>query len=651
MAVTLTVSQIRRELWKSGNIDVSGPGAASTADLGTLFHRVLASLLDDAHECRLSALVLPLDAELEEWKRVIAERVYDDLLGPLLTQQAAAYHGKGQQILDLWTAVQSACDFLADLWWEITEHGTCNPAQANWFAAERTIVREFLEPGWSEPVAIVGQIDAVLQIPQQTKTCLLEWKLGKTAPVLDVAQAALYRLLLDGEAGAHAQSSIAIISFLPERHERLFTAQQLCSTRPHLMEIISRLAKQQANGHVKDLHPISSGVVSKPPKARVIVPPPNGVEATRLSDDWYVQTWDKINQSLRSYGAPCTQVRTPITGPSFVRFFVYPIPGVKPKLVLAQGQNLHLGLGLENPPPMKISEGMIGIDVPRSERQSIPWSMVRPLIPKVQFPEGGTNIPVGVDLMGQWHWCDLSDSSSAHLLVVGTPGSGKSQWLRSAVASLTESNTPETLQLYLIDPKQNAFQFMKDSPFLGCPIVVPDGQQSPTDLLREIVNEMTQRNSELAAVGTQNLNEYVAKTGRALKRIVVVCDEFADLRDACLSRKERDELEQQFRRIAQIGRAPGFHLILATQQPRSTILSSSIRSLLPAKVVLRVTQPLESRVAMDENGAESLLGNGDLFYKCIGSAKRLQGPWLPGPEESLVVPPLETVTHLSQIES
>lgn len=625
MAITLTVSQVRQALWKSGGTQSAGGGAASTPELGTLFHQVLAGLLADNSPCSVSTIVRDLDPELEIWKSTVVARVYDNLLGPLLTQQAAAQHGKGQQVLDLWTAVQSACDLLTELWWEITARGTRPESQGDWFSAERQVVREFLEPGWKEPVAVVGQIDAVLRIPQQAKTCLLEWKLGRTSPELDLAQAALYRLLLDGDSGAAAQSAVAVVGFLPLKHERLFTAQQLAASRQGLIDVIYRLAVG-AKGETGSTLTRNNGGGHDSGGS--------GEGDDSADEEWLRTTQEAILKTFRTYGAPCKEIRKPIVGSAYVRFFAVPDRGVRPNQVLNQGQNLQIPLRLDEPPQMRIADGMIGIDIARPDRKSISYSAVRAALREMKSPHGGTCIPVGKDLVGKWHWCDLADSSSAHALVVGTPGSGKTQWLRAAVASLIETNTPETLELLLIDPKQNAFQFLRESPFLSRPIVVPG--DDPTDVLQDLVERMGQRNADLAAANAQSLVDYVLKTGTPMRRVVVVCDEYADLLAACPNRAAREELEKQFRRLAQVGRAPGFHVILATQQPRGTVLSTSIRALIPAKVVLRVTQPLESRIAMDETGAERLLGNGDLYYKCIGAPRRLQGLWLPTDEEQLV---------------
>lgn len=239
-----------------------------------------------------------------------------------------------------------------------------------------------------------------------------------------------------------------------------------------------------------------------------------------------------------------------------------------------------------------------------------------------------------MDIGRKLTWCDLASPESPHMLVIGTPGSGKSQWLRVAVASLMHANTPETLQLLLIDPKQNAFTFAAGSPFLQKPIVVPGGDDEVSEILEGLVETMEARYTLLAQEKCQSLNDYVRKTGQVMPRMICICDEYADLLQGS-NQTEKQAIEKQLKRISAKGRAAGIHLILATQQAKATVITTGIRAMLPAKVALRVSSAIESKVAIEESGAQRLLGNGDLLFKLIGT-QRLQGAWLPEEEESIV---------------
>ena len=485
-------------------------------------------------------------------------------------------------------------------------------------------------------------------MPNSNRNCLLEWKLGQTSPELDLSQACLYHLLLHGE---HANgSALALVSFLPERQERLFSESNF-GPRRALTSLIGRLAGVdravrpvvgQSQGGAKPQ--ATGGGVPNPVKINTnestpIVGPVELPKVVKpdVDDAWLAATSDKLLHVLRQFKVPCKVVQPPVVGPTFVRFFIFPDKGVTPKKIMSMAENLQLHLALPAPPGMGLAEGRIGVDIPRPRREMIPFSRLLPLLRPHDATRKLSAVPVGVDLSGEWKWMDLADSVSAHALVVGTPGSGKSQWLRTAVASLMLNNTPETLEILLIDPKQNAFQFAQGSPFLSRPIVVPGDDVA--EILECMTDRMSARNGAMAETRSQKLEDHAAATGVPQRRVVIVCDEYADLLAACSTKAEKDAIELQFRRLAQVGRAPGFHLILATQQPRANILSMGIRSLIPAQVALRVTTGLESKVALDGPGADRLLGNGDLYYQCIGAPQRLQGAWLPEGEESLVSTP------------
>lgn len=659
MAAILTVSQIRNALYlKQAGDRTSGQGRTSTAALGTLFHTVLAGILTDQSPCSLQVVLQDHDPDIEEWKSALKVRVYDQLVGPLLTQQYAAMNGQGRQILDLWTAVQQACDFLVEMWWAITAGGTKVEYQAQWFDSEHPISREFHQPGWSTPVAVVGQLDAVLRVPDQGHCCLLEWKLGQTSPELDLAQACLYQMLLQGELGAQHHVALAVVGFYPERHEQLFQGPQLDAVRQELLTLVGELAGVTSGPRMPESTPpiaqrtprvpteVPSPPIPRPPVTVVVAAPSLPLRLTTEQQFWLRSTFERLIQALKIAKAPCRAAREPVLGPAFGRFFVFPERGITPKKVISQADSLHLHLQLPFPPGMQVIDGTIAIDLPRPDRQSIPFSDVIAHLPPHDPLHGGSCIPVGQDLSGRWEWCDLASDTSPHVLVVGTPGSGKSQWLRAALASLLKTNTPETLELVLIDPKQNAFQFAKESPQLSRPIIVPGVEDIDVfEILSTVIDRMQARNRVLAENGAQDLKNLARILRAPQRRVVVICDEYADLLAGCHTAADRKELEKLIQRIAQVGRAAGFHLILATQQPRKEILNTNIRSLMSAKVTLRVTSALESNVAIGDPGAERLLGKGDLYYKCIGPMKRFQGAWLPSEEESLVTNQLSVLNQ------
>ena len=245
------------------------------------------------------------------------------------------------------------------------------------------------------------------------------------------------------------------------------------------------------------------------------------------------------------------------------------------------------------------------------------------------FPEdgalGSARIPVGVDLDNKLHFANLANPMSAHLLVAGTTGSGKSEWMRTAIAGLIAANTPSTLRLVLIDPKHTAFGELRRSPFL----LDEDGLVFPTEtpviaVLDRLIEEMNRRYAGFGEAGVDDLNAFRRKRSAALPRIVVFCDEYMDLVSG--DAKERAALELCIQRLGAKARAAGIHLVIATQQPNRQVISAAIRTNLPATVGLTCADPTESRVLLNEPSAAALLGHGDLLYKSVGRPVRLQAP-------------------------
>jgi S-DNA-T family DNA segregation ATPase FtsK/SpoIIIE len=675
MTITLTVSEVRQALQRANGRFSHGTGTPSTALLGTIFHRVVGELLRDDSMSNLETVLRDREPDIDGWKNLLLERTYDELLGPLLTSHSAALRDHGEQVMGLWKAVQNVVSWLAELWWQITEGGTISASQSDWFWVERPVVLDLQQSNWSKPVALIGQTDAVLRYPKNNAWCVLEWKIGQTSPVIDLAQVCLYHLMINGTNPVKSSSALAVVSFLPERRETLFQSAQIAEAQSRLMDLIgclagvmpemistrenssinfsgfvrtadeaihqidskgqisaetlTRSASDNAAPAVDGLAPISAvtaiSSIAIPRKPSVTIP--GSTAPTGPSSEWLSETRDRILRVLRRFGVPCRESKPPVCGPCFVRFSVFPDGGIKQKKVLSGAPELHLHLGLPAEPVMSVIDGAIAIDLPSPNPESVTFDDLRPLLPLVDPIFGCSQVPVGLDLNRTLVWCDLAASESPHMLVVGTSGSGKSQWLRTTVASLMATNTPETLQLLLIDPKQNAFTFAGASAFLRQPILVPDGELCVSEILLQLVNTMEERYMMFAANQSQSMSDFVRSTGHPMPRIVCICDEYADLLESS-DRTERQAIEKQLRRISAKGRAAGIHLILATQQPRATVITPAIRAMLPAKVALRVTDARESRIAIDDPGAERLLGNGDLLFRSIGT-QRLQGAWLP----------------------
>lgn len=227
---------------------------------------------------------------------------------------------------------------------------------------------------------------------------------------------------------------------------------------------------------------------------------------------------------------------------------------------------------------------------------------------------------IGTDVENQPYYFDLSDTP--HLFVAGTTGSGKSVCLHTIIISLLErmAATPENVQFALIDPKEVEFSIYQDLPNLFMNKVFGSDTTEVITLLQELVKEMNTRNASFQRIGVTNIDEALHK-GEELPRIVIVIEELADLV------MESKEIQTDIIRLAQKGRSSGIHLVLATQRPDSQIFSGLLRSNIPSRIALSVQKSTESKIILDDIGAEKLLGRGDMLIKLSSDAvpKRIHG--------------------------
>jgi hypothetical protein len=471
---------------------------------------------------------------------------------------------------------------------------------------------ELREPTWTDSVVVVGIPDVLVKAPNSSAWCVIELKLGRTAPEADLAQTCLYHLMLSCSEQYRRDSrsesgSLALVSFEPEPRERLFAAPELENARRTLTELIGRLAG--VCGKQRDpAKPVSR-----------VVPPASEPESR------YKELGEKLVATLREYGADARLAGPPIIGPTFLRFPILPGRGVKFTAVQCRAQEIRVRLGLDQPPRIGMEGSHVVIDLQRPDRQLVHFEQLRDQLPDGDPLLGNSKIPIGLDLNGELQFADFARPENSHLLVAGTTGSGKSEWLRTMLAGLLVSNTPETLRLILIDPKRTAFLSLRNSPYLLRPIVFPESEPV-SKVLESLAEEMDRRYRLLEETGSDTLADHVRRTGRPIPRIICVCDEYADLlrRD----REEKKAIEFQINRLGAKARAAGIHLTLATQQPSRETIIGALDANIPARVGLKTNSHIESRMLLSTTGAENLLGHGDLLFKDIGDPVRLQGAYL-----------------------
>ncbi len=311
-----------------------------------------------------------------------------------------------------------------------------------------------------------------------------------------------------------------------------------------------------------------------------------------------------------------------IEGPASILFRLRPGTGVDPKSIYAKADSLKLGLELDSQQAIRFSIhlGNVNIDVPKSEKDRY-FVKASDMWERWNRPKDSLEVPIGEDHLGELVSINFSSANSPHLLIGGTTGSGKSEALNTILEGLTRHYSEKELQLQLIDPKSTELLGFDNVPHLIGDIGYE--AEEAIKLLQRAVDEMQRRYALFRDVKVNSLPKYNEIVG-AEKRLpwwLIVLDEYADLTSDATDKRE---IEALLKRLAQKARAAGIHVIIATQKPSSEVISTSLRSNLPAQLALRVKSATESRVIMDESGAETLNGKGDAFFKAEGELIRVQ---------------------------
>jgi S-DNA-T family DNA segregation ATPase FtsK/SpoIIIE len=313
-----------------------------------------------------------------------------------------------------------------------------------------------------------------------------------------------------------------------------------------------------------------------------------------------------------------------VEGPQVTRVKVRPAAGVRVASLANRAEDLQVSLALDEPPLVKPGRGFVIIDLPRHDRETV---LLLDALDRGIMHDSASSMafPVGVGVESEPILSDFADSNTCHILVAGTSGSGKSEWLKSLIASVVRSNPPKHLRLGLVDPKILTFNNVADSVYLWRPVAVDLG--AALAMLRDAIAEMDERYQLLAREGLVSLHDRFREGRTDVPFLVIVFDEFADL--ILSSRDEKKEFEGMVARLAGKGRAAGIHLVLATQRPDRTVVTGLIKSNLPMKVCLRVANATNSQIVVGETGAESLLGKGDLLCDLGRGLVRAQSYYIP----------------------
>jgi DNA segregation ATPase FtsK/SpoIIIE, S-DNA-T family len=354
----------------------------------------------------------------------------------------------------------------------------------------------------------------------------------------------------------------------------------------------------------------------------------------RIEEDELKERARSIEQKCREFdvGGHVTQINP---GPVVTTYEFKPEAGIKYSRITGLAEDLCLALQAESILIERIpGKSTIGIEVPNRHRQTI---SLREVLESSEYNSSPSKLTLGFgkDIIGRMRVSDLAQMP--HMLIAGSTGTGKSVFLNSVIVSMLYKATPEELKLVMIDPKRLELGLYENIPHLLAPVVTDPKVAS--NVLRNAVREMERRLKLLAHRGVRNLEQYnrTFKAGeplslfenaiedehKPLPLIVIVIDELADLMMV-----DTSGVEESITRLAQMARAVGIHLILATQRPSVDVITGLIKANFPARISFRVASKVDSRTILDANGAESLLGRGDMLYLPAGSSRlnRIHGP-------------------------
>ncbi len=310
--------------------------------------------------------------------------------------------------------------------------------------------------------------------------------------------------------------------------------------------------------------------------------------------------------------------------PQLTRYQVKPAPGVKVVSLANRADDLKVALALTATPVIEPAKGSVVIDIPKETPDIVYW---REVIQRQEFASNKSPVafPVGVGVDNNLLVADFADPNMCHSLVAGAAGSGKSEFLKSVVASLIRRNAPSALELTLIDPKILTFGGLPPGlQHLSEPVITDVSAAIPC--LEKAVADMERRYKTMAKEGLENLSLRFSAGKTDIPYKVIVFDEFGDL--VLAGSEEKKEFERLVARIAQMGRAAGVHLILTTQRPDRNVVTGLIKANLPLKICMRVVNSTNSNIVLDQTGGEKLLGRGDLLCDRGRGAERAQSPYL-----------------------
>ena len=407
----------------------------------------------------------------------------------------------------------------------------------------------------------------------------------------------------------------------------------------------ARTSEEEIQKEIADVVQEMAPVAAQPEK-KYVFPPVDLLKAgsgkkSANTESQLRETANKLQQTLKTFGVNVT-VTNISCGPAVTRYEIQPEMGVKVSKIVGLADDIKLNLAaadirIEAPIPGKAA---VGIEVPNKENVTVAF---RDLIESKEFKESKSKISfaVGKDIAGKTKVTDIA--KMPHLLIAGATGSGKSVCINTIIMSILYKADPSEVKLLMIDPKVVELSVYNGIPHLMIPVVTDPKKASGA--LHWAVAEMTDRYEKFAQANVREINGYNAKVDsievpegqerpQKMPQIVIIVDELADLMMVA-----SNDVEEAICRLAQLARAAGIHLVIATQRPSVNVITGLIKANMPSRIAFAVTSGVDSRTILDMNGAEKLLGKGDMLFNPQGAPKpiRVQGAFVSDEEVSEVV--------------
>ncbi len=426
------------------------------------------------------------------------------------------------------------------------------------------------------------------------------------------------KLPLEEEKVVEYKSSANIIPFPPKENSSspvVATLQNMLKEKEKSKEIKKDFKTETVKPEVLQKSLLKTGPY-RLPDVNLVGPPASSKpkKGARILDQSR-----KLEETLANFGIQAKVIEVHY-GPVITRYDLQPAPGVKVSRIVNLADDLALalaarGMRLEAPIPGKAA---IGIEVPNQEAQIVTFRDV--LESKIFWNTGRLSVGLGMDIAGEVVIADLS--KMPHLLVAGATGSGKSVCINTLIMSILFKAYPDEVKFIMIDPKMVELSMYNGIPHLMAPVVTE--AKKAAGILKLVVDEMERRYKLFAETRVRDLDKYNAQAGEEdfLPYIVVIIDELADLMMLAPV-----DVEDCICRLAQMARATGIHLVVATQRPSVDVITGLIKANISSRVAFAVSSQVDSRTILDSAGAERLLGRGDMLFSPIGSMKprRVQG--------------------------